>query len=336
MRFSVAIPTCTEGLSFPLPFASAQDVVRIVQAAERLGFHAVWGNDHITAPVYVREEQGRSPRFYEPLISLSYAAAVTSRIRLGTCVIVLPMREPVYLAKQAITLDVMSRGRLLFGVGVGAYREEFEAIHPDLKGSDRGKIVDESIEALRMLFDQPRASFQGKFYRFEGIELYPKAVQTPMPIYVGGNNPNQVKRTARWGQGWLPASLGVEDLRKGVEMLRRECEAAGRDPSTIDVAPQIMVVMGKDEAEVERRFKNSQMYRHLISLGSSTLRNQQVERLQEYNLIGTPQQIIDKIGRLAEAGVTHCAAMNFISDTPDGMIEGLQAFAEEVMPAFAG
>ena len=335
MHFSVSIPTNKEGLNMPLPFADEQDLVRIVKEAERLGFHSVWGNDHITAPRYVRDEFKKPPRFYELLVTLSYLAGVTSKVKLGTCVIVLPMREPVYLAKQVATLDHFSGGRVLFGVGVGAYREEFEAIHPDLKGAERSEMVDESLQALRLLFDEPRASFSGRHVRFEGIELYPKPRQSPMPIFVGGNNLNAARRAGRWGQGWLPASLGIEDVQRGIKVMRREAEAAGRNPARLEVALQVMVVMGKDEAEARRRFKDTQMYRHLISLRSSTLRDQDLSRIEEYNLIGPRQKIIDKIGALIEAGVTLFASMNFISDTPGGMIEAMNQFAQDVMPAFA-
>ncbi len=335
MHFSVSIPTNKEGLNMPLPFADEQDIIRIVKEAERLGFHSAWGNDHITAPRYVRDEFKKPPRFYELLVTLSYLAGVTSKIKLGTCVIVLPMREPVYLAKQIATLDHFSSGRVLFGVGVGAYREEFEALHPDRKRAERSAIVDESLQALRMLFDEPRASFSGRYVRFDGIELSPKPRQSPMPIYVGGNNLNAARRAGRWGQGWLPASLGIDDVRRGIQAMRREAEAAGRDPAGLDVALQVMVVMGKDEAEARRRFKATQMYQHLISLQSSTLRDQDLTRIEEYNLIGPRQKIIDKIGQLIEAGVTILASTNFISDTPGGMIEAMHRFAHDVMPAFA-
>lgn len=336
MRFSAGIPTCKEGLNFPLPFADPRDVIRVVQEAERLGYWAVWGNDHVTAPRYVREEYGaRQPRFYEPLIALAYAAAATSTIRLAAGAIVLPMREPVYLAKQAATLDAMSGGRFVLGVALGAYREEFEAVHPDLKSANRGAMMEESLQALRALLDEPRASFHGRFYSFEGIELCPKPVQSPMPLYVGGNSPFAARRAARYGTGWLLSPLGIDEARRSVELLRREAEAAGRDPSAIDVAVQVMVAMGDDEAESRRRFKDSQMFRHLMSLGSPATRAEREARLEEYNLIGTPRSIVDKIGRLAGTGISHFAAINFISDTPEGMVEVMQRFAEDVVPAFA-
>ncbi len=334
MRFSIALPNCKEGLSYPLPFADEKDIVRVAQASERLGYHSIWPNDHIISPRYVQEQFGRPPRLYEPLITLAYVAAVTSTIKMGTSVIPSPMREPVYLAKQAITLDVFSGGRFLLGVGVGAYREEFEAIHPDLKGANRGAMVDESIEALRLLLDQPVASFHGKYYRFENVELFPKSIQSPMPIYVGGNDINAIRRAARWAQGWMPAAQGVQTTRQGVETLRRECEAMGRDPAEIDVAPQKLVVMGKDVEDAHRRYLGSQRYQHHLSLRKSTLRNLDMKAVAEGNLVGSAQDIIDKVGKLADVGVTHCAAMNFASDTPDQMIEEMQWFAEEVMGAF--
>jgi alkanesulfonate monooxygenase SsuD/methylene tetrahydromethanopterin reductase-like flavin-dependent oxidoreductase (luciferase family) len=186
-----------------------------------------------------------------------------------------------------------------------------------------------------MLFDEPRASFAGRYYRFEGIMMHPKPRQSPLPIYVGGNNLNAVRRAARWGHGWLPASLGVAEVRRGIDRLRREAEEVGRDPGAFEVALQVMVVMGRDENDARARFQKTPMYQHLISLQASTLRHQDLGRLEEYNLIGTRQMIVDKVGRLVEAGVTHCASINFLSDTPEQMTEAMEQFAKEVMPAFA-
>jgi probable F420-dependent oxidoreductase len=334
MRLSVGIPTCKEGLNFPLPFAKPAEVVRIIQWAEELGFHSVWGNDHITAPRYVREQFGAAPNFFEPLVTLAAASQVTKTIRLATSVIVMPMREPVYLAKQVATLDAFSNGRMILGIGVGAYREEFEAIKPDLRGADRGTMVEEGIKALLLLFGEKRASFRGKYYHFEGIEISPKPIQQPFPIYVGGNNVNAIRRAAELGHGWLPASLSVDDIRKGVEKLWDFARAAGRDPSEIDIAPQVMVTMGEHHEEAVVRFKQSQMYKHMMSLKDSTLRDQDLGKIEEYNLVGTPDEVIEKIHRLADAGVTHCAAMNFISQTPTEMMEQMQYFAERVLPSF--
>lgn len=335
MRFSVGIPTCKEGLNFPCPFAGADEVIEIIQAAEQLAYHSVWGNDHVTAPKYVRDAFNQPPNFYEPLITLSYAAAKTSTIRLAPSVIVLPMREPVYLAKQVATLDVLSGGRFILGVGVGAYREEFERLHPKLaKSARRGDMVDESLAALTKLFTEPIASFEGDYYQFDGIELWPKPQQNPFPIYVGGNNPKAAQRAGRWGMGWLPAALSTSDVKRGIRVLYQAAEEAGRDPAAIDIAPQLMVSMGKTHEEAVAHFKSSQMYHHLISLRGSTLRNQDLSRIEENNLIGTPDQILEKVDGLANAGVTHCSALNFISQTPAEMIEYMTDFKASVIDAY--
>lgn len=337
MRYSVGIPTCKEGLNFPAPFAGPDEIIQIIQKAEELGFHSVWGNDHITAPKYVREAFDVPPNFYEPLITLTYAAAKTNRIKLAPSVIVLPMREPAYLAKQVATLDQFSNGRFILGVGVGAYREEFERIKPRLaQTAHRGAMVDEALEALVRLFTEPVASFDGDYYCFDGIALSPKPVQEPFPIYVGGNNKNAARRAGKYGMGWLPAALSTEDIRRGIDVLQQASAEAGRDPQAIDVAPQLMVTMGQTHEEAIERFQNSQMYHHLVSLRRSTLRNQDLSRIEENNLVGTPEQILAKIEKLEQAGVTHCAALNFISNTPTEMMEQMAYFKETVMDVYKG
>src|ERR1700722_16421880 len=122
MKFSVGLPTGFEGLMHPIPFAEPGDFVRLAQLCEGLGYDSVWGNDHITTQNYVRDLfPGQVPRYYEPIIVMAHIAAATSRLRLGTAVPRLPMHEPVYLAKQVATLDQLSGGRFMLGVGVGAY-----------------------------------------------------------------------------------------------------------------------------------------------------------------------------------------------------------------------
>ena len=336
LRFGVSLPTCKEGLNLPLPFASVHETVRLIVDAERFGYDSAWGNDHITAPAYVRHDYDRPPNFYEPLIVFAAASQVTSRIRLGTAVLVLPMREPVYLAKQLATLDQLSGGRIIVGVGAGAYREEFAAIHPDRTAVRRSELVDEGIEALRSLFAEGEASYSGRHVSFRGIEMAPKPVQHPLPIYVGGNSRAVIERVARLGDGWIAASTTASALRAGIAELRERAEAHGRDPGQIDVAPQFICTIARTEEEAVRRFRASRLYVHLRSLSESTLRDVGVEGLEERNLIGSPDHIVDRIGELVEAGVTTLAATSFVSDTPDQMREDMQLFAEEVIPHFRG
>src|SRR5580692_10978962 len=171
--FSVGFPTGMEGLTYPIPFSNPEDLVRIAQHAEALGYHSVWGNDHMTTQHYVRAESPVPPRFWEPLVTYAYLAAHTKRLRFGTGVLVLPMRRDIVVtAKQIATLDHFSNGRVEIGVGIGAYREEFEALNPQAR-VHRGDMVVEGVTALRLLFSQRAASFDGKYYKFRDVELFP-------------------------------------------------------------------------------------------------------------------------------------------------------------------
>ncbi len=241
MKVSAGFPTGMEGLTYPIPFSDPDALLRIARHAEALGYHSVWGNDHMTTQRYVRAEFGQAPRFWEPLVTYAWLAGQTTRLRFGTGILVLPMRRDIVVtAKQIATLDQLSGGRLELGVGVGAYREEFEALAPEA-GGHRGDMVEEAVEAMQTLFAEERASFRGRYYRFEDVELAPKPLQARLPILYGGNNFAQVRRAARNGTGWLPAALPVERIAHDVGELHRLAAEAGRDPAEIEVAPQYMV-----------------------------------------------------------------------------------------------
>jgi len=152
MKFGVGIPTCTEGMMYPVPYATPEGLVKMCQEAEALGFDHVMGNDHVSTQAYVRRSFPEPPTFYEPMLAMAFAAARTTRLRLATGVVVLPLRHPVTLAKQAATFDHFSGGRLILGVGVGAYREEFAAMYGGGEGQVRGDMVTEHLEALHLLF----------------------------------------------------------------------------------------------------------------------------------------------------------------------------------------
>jgi alkanesulfonate monooxygenase SsuD/methylene tetrahydromethanopterin reductase-like flavin-dependent oxidoreductase (luciferase family) len=137
IQFGIGIPTGTEGLMYPIPFAKARDNIRLSQAAERFGFDSVWGNDHISTQHYVRQEFKRPPNYYAPLITLASIAENTRQIKVATALLVVPFRHPVLIAKELATLDHLANGRLLVGVGIGAYREEFEAMSGEKSKSVR-------------------------------------------------------------------------------------------------------------------------------------------------------------------------------------------------------
>jgi len=334
VKFGVALPTCTEGMLYPIPFAAPADVVRVAVEAERLGYHAVMGNDHLTTQAYVRKRWPDPPNFFEPLITYAYCASSTKTIRFMTGVIVLPMRHPVVLAKQVATLDQFTGGRVVLGVGVGAYREEYEATQPRLKEVSRAELVEEGIVAMRLLFTERRATYNGRHYQFEDVEMYPKPVQSPLPIFSAGNAEGSIRRAAELCEGWLPAAMGPERIRQGRDRLQMYAEAAGRDSAAVEIAPQLVVCVGRTAEAAERDFKKSQVYEHLLSLQKSTLKGFDIDSYVSMNLIGSVDQVGELIEGYRDAGASHLSGLLFVSNSVDEYIEQMALFAETVMPRF--
>jgi probable F420-dependent oxidoreductase len=332
LLFSVGFPTGMEGLTYPIPFSDVENLVKIAKHAEALGYHSVWGNDHMTTQRYVRAEFAVPPRFWEPLVMYSFLAAHTTKLRFGTGVLVLPMRRDIVVtAKQIATLDHVSNGRLEIGVGVGAYREEFEALNPDAS-VHRGDMVEEGVKALQLLFSQRSASFEGKYYKFENVELFPKPKQQRLPIYFGGNNANHLRRTAQCADGWVPAGLPKQTLQRMVGDLKRMTEAAGRDFSEIQIAPQYVVHLARDQDKAVADYKQSQMYKHFESLKNSTLKGQRSFNSEDINLIGSIETVVERANAFREAGVTHFLGLFFAANSVPQLLDQMQMFAEEVRP----
>lgn len=332
MIVSAGLPTCMEGMMYPVPFAGVQDLITIAQKAEEWGYDSVWGNDHMTTQRYVREEFEQSPNFWEPLIVYAHLAAHTERLRFGTGMLVTPMRRDiVVLAKQVATLDHLSGGRFVLGFGVGAYREEFEALNPNWK-AHRGDLVEESIQALKHLFAAHNANWDGEYYQFKDVEMYPKPLQTPLPLYVGGNNPNAYRRAAEHGHGWLPAGMPLEQTREKVAHFKELVAQQGKDWQEMDVAMQLVAYVGATHEEAVQRFRESQMYAHLVSLSGSTLKDQVGMSYEETNLVGSVDEVIEKANRFGEAGVKHLCGTYFCADSVSELLDQMQIFAEEVTP----
>lgn len=333
LRFGVHIPTCIEGMMYPIPFARPSDILPLALLAEELGYDSVWGNDHMTTQRYVQREFPDPPSFYEPLVTFTWVAARTRRLKVGTCILVLPMRHVVVAAKQVATLDQLSGGRVILGVGTGAYREEYEALFPDARAAHRGTIVEEGMKALRQLFTERRATFHGRYVRFEDVECFPKPAQDPLPIYAGGNHAEVRRRAGALGDGWIPAVLSPEEVERGVEDVRRAAEQAGRDPWRIDIAPQLAVSIGRTREDALRRFRASQLYQHLESLRTTTLR-EQTGGYEDRNLIGSPGEISERLRVYERAGVTTLAGMLFVASTLGEFRESMELFGREVIPGF--
>ena len=334
MRVSVQLPTCTEGLVNPVPFAEAPaDFIRLAQAAERLGYDGVWGNDHVTAAPYVKQHWSDPPNFYEVLVTLATVGAHTERVHLGTAVIVLPLRDPVLLAKQVATLDRMTGGRVILGVGIGAYREEFLAQWPRRRSERRGDVLDEGLTALRALLTEREASYAGTHVAFDRVELAPKPQQRPFPIYIGGHNEQAVARAARFGQGWLPGWRPFEEIKARTALLRRLTSDAGRDPRDVEAAVQFTVMLGRTREEAGARYRQTGMVQHRRSLAHS---GRDPALAEANNLIGSPASVLEALDFLAKADVDHLCALQFPHDSVAEMFEQMEWFAREVVHVFAG
>ncbi|AHH16171.1 F420-dependent oxidoreductase [Nocardia nova SH22a] len=190
--------------------AGIEELALIAETADRLGFDHLTCSEHTAVPAAA--EQVRGATYWDPIATLSYLAARTTRIRLATSVLVLPYHHPLEIAKRYGTLDMISGGRVVLGVGVGSLAEEFELL--DAPWAGRGDRADDAIEALRASFGVREPSYAGTHYTFSGMVVEPHGVQARVPIWVGGRTLRSLRRAVRAGDGWMPFGLGTADLKK--------------------------------------------------------------------------------------------------------------------------
>jgi probable F420-dependent oxidoreductase len=231
----------------------ADGVARLARAVEQIGYDHVDMFDHVTMGWPI---DGRSPGPYNPampileaLMTLSHVAAITTRVTLGTEVLVLPQRHPTLVAKQVSTLDTLSGGRVRLGVGVGWQESEYDALGEDFH--TRGARMDEAIRLLRAWWADERVDFDGKHYRVTAMAMEPKPPRRGVPVWVGGNSEAALRRVGQLGDGWLASRVtDAADARRAIETIHRHAEAAGRDPAAIGL--QSMVAPPPRDAEGKR------------------------------------------------------------------------------------
>ncbi|MCD2112937.1 LLM class F420-dependent oxidoreductase [Rhodococcus rhodochrous] len=235
MRIGITSPIVTR-----LPGASSEweatagidELTRIAVTADRLGFHHLTCSEHVAVPVPVAEVRGGT--YWDPLATLGYLAARTERIRLATQVLVLGYHHPLEIAKRYGTLDAVSGGRLILGLGVGTLREEFDLL--DVPFTDRGARADDSLTALRAALSERVPSYRGEYFEFSDMVVEPHAVQPRVPLWIGGRTPRSLRRACELADGWVPFGLSFDDVQA---MLNRRqpqpgfevvLSAAGLDP----------------------------------------------------------------------------------------------------------
>jgi probable F420-dependent oxidoreductase len=334
LKFGLGFPTCREGTAYPVPFVRPEDFPRLARRAEDLGFYSLWGNDHLTTPFAIRATQDAPPNFYEPLLTYASLAHVTQRIRFLVGVLVLPEREIILLAKQLATLDQLTNGRVMLGVGIGGYREEFEAVHPDLKNVNRGRMMEEGVEALRLLFTERRASFAGKYIRFNDVELAPKPVQRPFPVLLNAHADVALERVGATADGWVVAGLPLDRAAEARRVVDASAQRAGRDPAGIGTHFQIWLSFGKNRQTAVAKLKRSQHWRRTMARAKDSSEEEQLRLFESGNLLGSPPEVVEQIRVLdRRVGVDHLGVV-LLGDTLEELMDDMELFAGEVMPSF--
>jgi probable F420-dependent oxidoreductase len=243
------------------PFCDGASMIRFAQAAEEMGYDSVWGSDHVVFPAtfeskYPYSETGDFPLpgqvpWVEEVTSLAFVAGATSRIRLGTSILVLPYRNPVMNAKTLAAVDVLSGGRLICGVGAGWMREEAEAM--GMPFDERGLRTDEHIELLKALWTMDEATYSGRFYQLPPVRSEPRPVQKPHPpIWVGGHEPAALRRAARYSDGWHAYRLRADEIREKSAYIRGKAAEYGRDPGTITLSVRAPLVIADRPIAIDR------------------------------------------------------------------------------------
>ena len=304
------------GLSIPrLP--DAQGIRRFVQRAEELGFESVLAGDHVLLPTggtnqYPYTADGSFSRpadepFLETMTMLGYMAACTDTIKLGSTVIILPYRNPLVQAKMFASLDVLTDGRMICGVGVGWLEKEFDTL--GVPYAERGPMSDEFLEIFKTLWTQAHPEFHGNYYDIEGIQFYPKPVQQPhIPIWVGGHSRPALRRVARYGDCWHTTRQTPDFVAQNLPYLREQAERAGRDPASISISlKRSLHFTDLDATEEEASVRTGGV------------------------VIATTQEVIDDVYYCRELGINQLT-YDFRVDGLDASIRVMEHLAAEVLP----
>jgi probable F420-dependent oxidoreductase len=300
MKFGLCLP------NFPFGVQPSRDaIVEIAREAERLGYDSVWTTDHILVP----RDKPRFGHLYESLSTLAYLGGATERIGLGTSILVLPYRNAITVAKQTATIDALTGGRMIIGVGVGYMEPEFEFMGVDFRS--RGRRLDEQLRVLRALWTDEDPQIDGEFYNFSDVLFEPRPAQPGgIPIWMGGNSDFALRRAARLGDAWHADDLREEQLSASMEKL--QTMSNGRRVGvtlrrTVDLRPALAAARSGGSADVPRA--------------------------DEAALAGTQQQVVEQVGAVAELGLEHFVCQ-FEHNTQEEHLQQMAYFAQEVVPHF--
>ncbi len=299
MKFGIWVPNCRH-------LATPEIICRTAVRAEALGYDSIWVSDHVVVPDANLERFGAA--VYDPLITLAVAAGATKRVQLGTTVLIVPYRNPVVTAKMVSSLDALSGGRVVLGIGAGWLEEESSML--GVPFAERGPMTDEYLAAMRELWTSSAPSFNGKYTQFSGLHFEPKPIQKPHPpIWVGGHARASLRRAAEIGAAWHPINRSAAEIRTACAELKQLCEARGRaKPPAVTLRNDMFVLRPGQTAPAPVH-------------GGSVV-------------AGEPAALADQIRELEAAGVEHIV-LEFLA--PDGadLDEQMALFAERVRPRLA-
>jgi probable F420-dependent oxidoreductase len=284
----------------------------LVQQVEALGFDSVWTGDHMSF---------HNP-LYESMTLLASYAPITRRIKLGVAVYLLALRAPAVAAKTAATLDVLSGGRLIFGVGVGGENpKEFELCGVPHK--ERGARVNEGIDVMRALWRDTPTSFDGRFTRFAAVSIDPKPIQQPPPIWIGGRSDAALERAGRQGDGWVSYVVQADRYAQSLAKIRAAAAAAGRSLDGFIAAHLVFITVGRDFEAAKKAWVSTLSKRYA----------QDFEPLaKRYGVIGTPDQCVEQLEAFRAAGCNYFL-ISVIGDPRDERAQ-LETIAAEILPRF--
>ena len=292
MDFGVCLPQYGREVAF-------DDLRAVAEDAEAFGFDSVWVSDHIITPEHLQASIG--PTFFDAFVVLSHASALTRRVKLGTTVMVAPYRNPVVAAKIISTLDALSGGRVILGVGTGGAPDEFAAL--GIPESQRGARTDEYLAAMIELWTNDPSNYHGRFVSFESVRFAPKPVQKPHPpIWVGGRSDPALRRAVRFGSAWHPTQMPVDTLRERMSRLAELSSGSGRPVPPDTTIHQSVAFQENGGQAGERR------------LGR-----------------GTPGQVAEDLAAYGDTGIT-TVVCNFRAADTDDQRRAMENFARQVMP----
>ncbi|MGA3109933.1 MAG: TIGR03619 family F420-dependent LLM class oxidoreductase [Candidatus Bathyarchaeia archaeon] len=321
------------------PLAAADSILFSAKLAEKLNYDSVWVHDHI---VWGTEQHSghlssgsaealspsQQPNFYESLTTISTIAGCTERVKLGVAVVVLPLRNPVVFAKQTSIIDVLSGGRLIVGVAPGAPKiteKEFEAIGVDYH--KRGKITDDYIRAVKKLWTEPLATYEGRFVSFRDVQMFPKPLQKPHPpILIAGGERGlseiAIKRAAELGSGWIPAYLTKTELEQGRKQLERKMKEVGRGGEKLMVGLEMFTGIDQSDDAAEKAYSATLM-KNFDSVEEGTKRS----------LVGSSRTIAKRLEAYERVGLDF-VELKFMYSTIQQFHELMTKFAEDILPSF--